>query len=215
MTTRYLLLTLFALLGLSLTGYAPAEEAAADAGEAIKFEAPLLITDIGQGNSSKLVEALLKRAGDYEFTSDSTAKADMLEGMKTLIVGVGASSKGLGAAGLNADEEYDRGKALLDAAKANNIPVIGVHIGGLPRRGELSDRFNKQVFENSTVFIAWNGGNEDGFFTDLSKETGVPLIVTEDKRAVGTELTTLLTDGYMPKAAAEEKTEENQQAKAE
>jgi hypothetical protein len=167
----------------------------------LTFKAPMLITDVGQGNSSKLIEALLKRSGDFEFKSDSTAGADALAGVKTLIIGVGASSKGLGAAGLNAEQERERAAALLQAAKQQNIPVIGVHIGGIPRRGELSDGFNRQVLENSSVFVVWQGGNEDKFFTTAAEESKVPLLETDDKRAVGEMLTKLLTDGYDPTAA--------------
>ncbi len=221
MKAKRFFLTAFAVCGLSLSGVAgmAQEQKAAEpemAGSAeesghVSFETPLLITDVGQGNSSRLVEALLKRAGDFEFTSESTAAAEKLEGMKTLIIGVGASSKGLGAAGLNSDEEHERARALLKTAGEQVIPVIGVHIGGLPRRGELSDGFNKLVFENSTVFVAWKGGNEDGFFTELEEETGVPLILTEDKRAVGEKLRMLLTEGYEPA----EKSEPAQSAPAE
>jgi hypothetical protein len=199
---QYLLLAL-----LSLVLYLPASAQTsgtltAEAPKHVTFEAPLLITDIGQGNSSKLIEALLKRSGDFEFKSESTARADALAGVKTLIIGVGASSKGLGAAGLNAEQEYERAKALLQAAEDQKIPVIGVHIGGIPRRGELSDRFNRQVLEKSVVFVAWDGGNEDKFFTTAAEESDVPLLLTNDKRAVGEMLTTLLKEGYTRGATA-------------
>lgn len=206
MKLKVIIFSIFSLIILGQTSMIAAQESAPAAEQTsskIKFETPILITDVGQGNSSKLVEALIKRAGDFEYTSESTATADQLEGIKTLIIGVGASSKGLGAAGLNADQEYERAKALLSAAKEKDIPVIGVHIGGVPRRGELSDRFNKQVLEGSSVFVAWQGGNEDGFFTDAAKDSSVPLVITEGKRDVGSELTTLLTEGFAGNSAGE------------
>ena len=91
MKTFLVLLSCLALMVCATVG--PAEEAAA--AKTIKFESPILITDVGQGNSSKLVEALLKRAGDIDFTTNNTAKVEDLGDAKTLIIGVGASSKGL------------------------------------------------------------------------------------------------------------------------
>lgn len=175
--------------------------AAATAKAAVVFGQPILVTDVGQGNTDKLLEAMLKRAGGFELRSDNMAKAGDLDDVKTLVVGVGASTKGLGAAGLNVADEQARTADLLKAAHEKGIPVIGVHIGGVPRRGELSDGFNRMVFEKSTVFVAWSGGNEDGFFTRLAEETKVPLIVNDDKRGVGDELTKLLKEGFAPAAA--------------
>jgi len=210
MNLKVIILSIFSLLILGQSSMVAAQESAPvteQSSDKVQFETPILITDVGQGNSSKLVEALIKRAGDFEYTSESTATADQLEGVKTLIIGVGASSKGLGAAGLNADQEYERAKALLAAAEEKGIPVIGVHIGGLPRRGELSDRFNHQVLEGSSVFVAWQGGNEDGFFTEGAKEAGVPLVIAEGKRDVGSELTKLLTEGHSTAGSTEETAE--------
>ena len=158
------------------------------------FEDPVLVTDVGQGNNARLVQVMLKRDGSVEFKSEAQAGVEMLEGRKTLIIGVGASTKGLGAAGLDADTELTRGKALIKAAKDQEIDIIGVHIGGPARRGELSDQFVEAVFRASDTFIAWEGGNKDGFLTKLAEETNIPYIQTKGKKEVGEKLVALFKE---------------------
>ena len=60
-------------------------------------------------------------------------------GAKTVLLVLGASSKGLGAAGISAQGEIDRTNLLIAEAKKQGIKIIGLHIGGKSRRGEMSD----------------------------------------------------------------------------
>ncbi len=177
-----------------------AGEAAATSGPTIAdIRAPLYITDVGQGNTARMVEMLLRRLGEWEMVRDDTGKADALDGYETLVIGVGGSTKGLGAAGLDVGSERERTEALLEKAKEMGIPVVGVHIGGEPRRGELSDPFNALVCEHATAFIVYEGGNQDGFFTEIAEEHEVHLVEVEQKPETGTALAELLR-----KAAGEE-----------
>jgi len=74
--------------------------AGAGAGEGPVFEAPLLITSAGQSNDVQLAVVLAKRAA-IEHTLVKLATAKDLGGAKTLGLVVGASLKGLGAAGID------------------------------------------------------------------------------------------------------------------
>lgn len=172
---------------------APATPAAeAPAAKAVKATAPALLVDVGQGNSAKLVEALLKRAKTpIPFDYKPMATAADLGSAKSVIVGVGASSKGLGAAGLDLNTETARATELLKAAKDAGLTIIGVHIGGLQRRGEASDGLNRLVAENASVMIVWKEGEEDGFFTRICGEKKVPLHIVERKPDVGAKLESL------------------------
>jgi hypothetical protein len=167
------------------------------------FSTPLLITDGGQGNNAKLIQAMLRRSpvsADKVDVKEVATEAD-LDSAKTLVIGVGASTKGLGAAGLDAAQETSRLERLIAAAKEKRVPIVGIHMGGEPRRGELSDGFNRMVFEGSDVFIVWEGGNADGFFTRLAERGTTRLVVVQKKSDVGTELVNLLPEG---KAANQE-----------
>ena len=58
-----------------------------------------------------------------------------------MVIAVGASVKGFGAAGITAETEMTRTAALLDAAEAAGVKIVGVHIGGAERRQGLSEQF--------------------------------------------------------------------------
>ena len=166
---------------------APAEPAApADSPATMTAELPVLIVDVGQGNNAKLLQAVMRRTGAPEgsYTLKELATEADLEGVKTLVIGVGASTKGLGAAGLDVETESARAAALIEAAKKGGVKVVGIHIGGVARRGELSDTFNALVLKHSDLFVYSTDGNEDGFFTRLAEAEEVPLISVEKKTEV-------------------------------
>ncbi|PIE90667.1 MAG: hypothetical protein CR997_04440 [Acidobacteria bacterium] len=129
----------------------------------------ILVTDVGQGNNAKIIRMLMKKNKIANIKFKEVATEADLEGVGTVIVGVGASTKGLGAAGLDLDKEMARAKKLLDKAKSQSIKIIGVHIGGPARRGELSDTLNELVVKSADQFIVWEDGNKDAFFTKLAK----------------------------------------------
>lgn len=100
---------------------------------------------------------------------------------------IGGSSKGLGAAGISADAELERTKALLAEAKKRGMKIIGLHVGGEARRGELSDRFINEVVPSCDYFIVVEEGNKDGLFTKLCGNK-IPLDIVQkisDWRASG------------------------------
>jgi hypothetical protein len=155
-----------------------------------KLPAPYLITDVGQGNTAKLVRTILKSKVTFEFKEQ--AKADELGDAKTIIIGVGASTKGLGAAGLDIDTETKRTEAILKAAKDKGIKVVAVHLGGQSRRGDLSDKLTRSVFEASAFGVVLKEGDEDQFFTKLADEKKLKIETVEEKAAAGAALLKLL-----------------------
>ena len=182
---KTLLLTAFAAI---LLMTAPATSAEAATGS---VQNPVLLTDVGQGNNAKSIRALLRRSQKVQIEMEELARASHLEGKGTLVIAVGASTKGLGAAGLDIGQEMARLEELLAAAEAANIPVIGVHIGGESRRGELSDVFTTRVVRASKVMIVWDGGNQDGYFTNLAAAHSIDLRIVDNKMAVGSVLESL------------------------
>ncbi|PKL74135.1 MAG: hypothetical protein CVV27_22045 [Candidatus Melainabacteria bacterium HGW-Melainabacteria-1] len=74
---------------------------------------PVLLTSIGQSADVEMAKAIINRL-KISFTMDSLVKAQGLasSNAKTLIIVIGGSSKGLGAAGISADAELERTKAL-------------------------------------------------------------------------------------------------------
>jgi len=152
-----------------------------------KFEQPLLITSAGQSSDLKLVELIANREKLKNEAKLLTTNAD-LNGIKTLIVVPGFSSKGLGAAGISQQDEIRRVENLVKAASDRKIPIVLVHVGGKARRGGQSDDFCKLIADHCQYMIVVKQGNEDGFFTQIAKRRNVPLVEVDNVRSAGAPL---------------------------
>ncbi|UCF65689.1 MAG: hypothetical protein JSW33_07605 [bacterium] len=148
--------------------------------EPVSFTAtdPVLITSAGQSADVLMVKILSDKAGiSYKF--EKTAAVNLLDSVKSVIIVSGGSSKGLGAASIDKEEELERVKTLVSAAKENKLPIIGIHVGGKSRRGELSDYFNKPVAENADHLIVVKEGDHDAFFSQIAKDHKIGIQLPE------------------------------------
>jgi len=143
-------------------------------------EQPILITAAGQGPDVTMVKILSQKAG-LKFTFDKLAKPESLKNHATLILVTGASSKGLGAANIDKDQEFSRVQELIKAAQKAKVTIVTMHIGGPSRRGKLSDDFNKVTAENANCLIIEKSGNEDNFFNKIATEKKIPIYLIEKK----------------------------------
>ena len=150
----------------------------APASETPQFEQPLLITSAGQSAEVQLAAVLAKRAA-LDYSLSKLAKSPALQGMKTLVLSLGASLKGLGAAGIDVAQERGRIEELLAYARKRDIPVLCMHLGGESRRGQLSDEFISSFLPYAKLVIVVKSGNKDGFFTNLCEQNKIPMIEVE------------------------------------
>lgn len=141
---------------------------------AATLDAPALITSAGQSPGALMLRVLGDRAG-VDNTFDATGGPDALEGASSLIIVIGASMKGLGAAGIDVDDEFARILSLLERAQELNIPIVAAHVEGAPRRGATSDDLTTTILPYASYAIVRADGDDDGFFTDLAAEHGVTL----------------------------------------
>jgi len=139
------------------------------------FEGPFLVTSFGQSADAAMLEALMKRAKVTDYTFDSLATVEKLEGVKTVIIAVGASTKGLGSAGISEADETARAEAMVEAIKEKELAVIMCHLGGGTRRGALSDKYTAMVLELASYALVVEDANFDGMFTKYAEEHGLPL----------------------------------------
>lgn len=146
--------------------------------KAQKFEQPILISSAGQSADVKLVKMLAQRQ-KLEANTVLMAKEADLDAVKTLIIVPGFSSKGLGAAGVSQQEEYERVEAVIKYANDMKIPIVLMHIGGNARRKGQSDAFNTLVADNAQAMIVVKQADEDGFFTALAEKNNIPLTLVE------------------------------------
>ena len=139
-----------------------------------KFEQPVLITSAGQSADVTIAGMLFKKA-NIKAKALPLAKTTDLEGVKTLVVVAGFSSKGLGAAGISREQELARVKSLLAAAQEKKLKVVMFHLGGKARRGNQSDDFNKMAAEASSYLLVVKQGDEDQFFSKIAAEKKIPI----------------------------------------
>ena len=152
----------------------------------------IALTSVGQSPDAVMVNVILKRQkipADYE----ATMKVGDLTGQKVLIAVVGGSSKGLGAAGIDRNQELERCVTLINAAKTKGVKVLVMHVGGEGRRGELSDAFIEGVVPLADALIIVKGGNSDGLFDKL-KPASVAMAEAEGIQTVWGSLETVLKE---------------------
>ena len=154
-------------------------------------ESPILVTSGGQSADYQMIATVMGKVG-MDYTVNNLATSADLGDAKTLIVVVGGSSKGLGAAGIDADGELARVGELINGAKAAGLSVIAMHTGGEARRGELSDKFITPIFEQADYTIVVTSGDADGLMAGICASKGIPM------SAIGSisEVTTVLPAAF-------------------
>lgn len=155
------------------------------------FRKPAIITSIGQNSDAAIVKVLCNTKLKLGFGYGILAGVQDLADNASILMVVGASTKGLGAAGISMEQEIARTKALIAAAKSKGIAVIAVHTGGSGRRGETSNQLIELVMADAIAAVVVAEGNKDGFFTELAAKRGIPLYQTETIAAAGAVIQTL------------------------
>ena len=140
-----------------------------------KFQGHVLVTSFGQSTDGSMIEQVMKRLKTVAYTYNPTATSADLGGVKTVVIAVGNSTKGLGAAGISQDQETARAKEFMAAVKKAGVKVICCHIGGATRRGALSDAFADMVLPLSSYILVKEDGNEDGKFTSFAAANNIPI----------------------------------------
>lgn len=166
MPGRWILLAIAVALAVPAPGHG---------GPAFTADPPVLLTSGGQSADLQIVKILLERLRIPDITTKHLARVEDLRDVKTLVIAVGGSTKGLGAAGIDADQEVARLQALLARAQETGVKVLSLHVGGSARRGELSDRFIAAVLPRSSHVVVAAEGNTDGLFTRLTSQHRVTL----------------------------------------
>jgi hypothetical protein len=165
--------------------------------EVPKAELPVLLTSCGQSPGANMLKAIFMRLKlqhepkAYELVTAATpddlkTAQDAGSPYKTMIIVMGASLKGMGAAGISMDDELDRAAQLIEAAHARGITVIGAHIEGMKRRAQGADPGDNTdelsidaIAPKSDILIIRKDGNEDGRFSAIAQEKSIPLLEVE------------------------------------
>jgi len=158
---------------------------------------PVLITSCGQSPGATMLKVIFMRLKlDFQpkaYEVNPLATSDDLKAMikagtpfKSMIIVMGASLKGMGAAGISIDDELSRIGNLIEEARAQNITIIGAHIEGMKRRaqgavvGDNTDELSiDKVAPNCDFLIINKEGNTDNRFTVIADEKNLPLVEVE------------------------------------
>lgn len=155
-------------------------------------ELPVLVTSIGQSPGPVYFRVFMNRLG-YDFVFNSLATVEDLAAghqdagaFKSIIIVTGASGKGMGAAGISIEDELARAERLIAQARSLGLTVIGAHIEGMERRaqgaapGDNTDELSiDAVCPNADMLLVMEEGNEDGRFSDIAADVGIPIILFE------------------------------------
>jgi hypothetical protein len=165
---------------------------AAGQDQAPKAETPVLVTSCGQSPGPTTIKVVVQRL-KLDFVIEPLATPATLQKkspagapIKSLVIVMGASLKGMGAAGISIDDELARTAELIAAARKQGITIIGAHVEGMKRRAQgaaAGDTTDEQsidaVAPNSDLLLVYKEGNADGRFTAISEAKGIPLIEVE------------------------------------
>jgi hypothetical protein len=178
-----------------LTGTASAT--AGTQAETPNADLPVLITSCGQSPGATMIKVIFMRMKlefepkPYEINELATAedlktKKEAGEPYQSIIIVMGASLKGMGAAGISIDDELARTSKLIEEARRQGITVIGAHIEGMKRRaqgaavGDNTDELSIDcVAPNSDLLVIIKEGNADNRFTIIAKAKNIPMIEVE------------------------------------
>jgi hypothetical protein len=180
--------------------------AAAGEGDPPTAEAPVLITSCGQSPGANMLKVLFMKLKldvkpkAYELnmlatTDDLVSAKEAGTPFKSLVIVMGASLKGMGAAGIEIENELDRTAKLIEEARKQGITIIGAHIEGMKRRaqgaavGDNTDELSiDAVAPNSDFLLINKDGNSDDRFTLIANEKNIPMIQVEKNLELFEEL---------------------------
>ena len=130
---------------------------------------------------SNITSALDEGPAKIEHTFEKLLNADQfeIETYKTLMIVVGASGKGLGAAGIEIDAELQRVLLLAQKAREYGTKIIVGNLEGESRRGSSSDEILLALAPYADALFAKVDANQDDLFTKISEERSIPLKLFE------------------------------------
>jgi Domain of unknown function (DUF6305) len=152
---------------------------------------PGIITSVGQSADVAIVKALLNTQLKLGLEYKPLAQPADIAGMKTVVVVVGASAKGLGTAGLDMDKEIARARAVVKAARDQGAQILVMHTGGEQRRGKTTNDLIDIVVPEATCVVVLASGNKDKYFTTLAARKNTPLSEVDKLAAAGEVVKTL------------------------
>ena len=153
----------------------------------------IVLTSVGQSPDATMVRVVLRRM-KINAENQPLLRPDGLGEEKVLVAVVGGSSKGLGAAGIDKEQEIERVVGLFQAAKRKGMKLLVMHIGGEGRRGTLSDAFIEAAAPHADKLIVVDGGNNDNIFDRLVEGKNVTILTAPNVNGTADPLKATLSE---------------------
>lgn len=160
---------------------------------AAAFAADVMLTSVGQSPDVMMIRVVLRKM-KIEADSEPLLKPEGLAGSKILVAVVGGSSKGLGAAGIDKDQELERVASVMKSARDKGMKILVMHIGGEGRRGALSDAFIEAATPWGDRIIVVDGGNDDGIFEKTAADKNVKILTAPNVNGTAAPLGETLSE---------------------
>ena len=158
-----------------------APETTDNAPAASVFEGPVLVISVGKSADISIAKSMMARIKvDYDIYEPEAGKQPDLSGVKTVIIVPGVSTKGLGEAGIQLNDELDATKKIMEQVEAAGVKVLVAHLGGSSRRDDLTDQFIDIVLPSADYIVCLDEGNRDGKFTNYAAEHNIPCETAEN-----------------------------------
>lgn len=153
----------------------------------------IVLTSVGQSPDATMIRVVLRKM-KINAENQPLLRPDGLGDEKILVAVVGGSSKGLGAAGIDKDQEIERVTGLFQAAKQKGMKLLVMHIGGEGRRGTLSDAFIEVAAPYADRLIIVDGGNNDKIFDRLVEGKNVKILTAANVNGTAEPLKATLSE---------------------
>lgn len=181
---------IYLFLFLIIIIFSPFTKAQNEENFAIHPAQPAVVTCPGQNPDGLMVKVVLENK-DINFSYQPFLQAEDINDYSTLIIAVGHSCKGVGAAGKDFDYEFERTKKLMAQAEEKNIFVILTHLGGTGRRDERSDKLLDLVSSDADYMIVSEASDFDGYFSEAAAEYDIPLTLVDNISEIKAVLSSL------------------------
>jgi hypothetical protein len=140
-------------------------------------EEPVLITSLGQNPDGLMIKVVLSKIGVENNYLELASSEDLKNNYHSVVMAVGVSYKGLGAAGINYNAEISRTKKIVSEAIKKECPIIFVYFGENPGREKRTIQLIKLVAPYSAYLIIKEDANQDKYFAETAQENKIPLII--------------------------------------
>jgi hypothetical protein len=152
-----------------------------EAKKAIAPREPVLITPLGQNPDGLMIKVVLSKIGIKNDYLELASSEDLNnKDYHSVVMTVGVSYKGLGAMGLNYDDEISRTRKLVGEALKKDCPIICVYLWGSLGREKRMDQIIKLIAPYSACMIIKETGGKDKYFAEIAHNHQIPLIIVDN-----------------------------------